>query len=139
MDKEHILTEDEVTKNNVAHILAILPSDEEYTQTTTCSHAIMPYDGHSMDIDTELYDTHIKTIESFRAERKNVFVFCNNGYQRSIPFLCYYLTKHHADEVPTIERAIDIILPQIDKANYATKRGKLITQVETLFKHNSII
>ena len=101
MDKEHILTEDEVTKNNVAHILAILPSDEEYTQTTTCSHAIMPYDGHSMDIDTELYDTHIKTIESFRAERKNVGSSAALSRAATARCMCQRTTCRHADRAST--------------------------------------
>jgi len=138
MDKDHILTEEEAITNNIAHIIAILPDESEYKQTISCSRDIMLYTGHSMDINTDQYDEYIHKMESYRKERKNVFIFCNNGYQRSIPFLCYYLTKHHHDEVPNVERAIDIILPQVDKANYATMRGKLITQVETLFAHNHI-
>lgn len=37
-----------------------------------------------------------------------------------------FFWHHHADEVPNVEKAIDIILPQVDKAHYATLRDKYI-------------
>lgn len=129
--------EDILKENKVKYILAILPDESEYTKhvKVEIDHHIMVYKGHTMSLDTDLFDEQIAVIEDYRKHRGNVFVFCNNGYQRSIPFLCYYLTKHHADEVPDIERAIDIILPQVDKANYASLRDEYVSKMKVLFNH----
>jgi hypothetical protein len=56
----------------------------------------------------KMIDTIAKTTGT-----RNVLVFCNNGYQRSIPFLVYYLTNYHSDEVPSIEKAVELILSQL--------------------------
>lgn len=121
-------------ENNVQYILAILPSADEYQKhvLSDVDHDVMVYEGHDLSIDCELFDEHIRKIEEYRKERGNVFVFCNNGYQRSIPFLCYYLTKFHGDEVPDVTRAIDLVLPQLDKANYAALRDDYIKRVQEI-------
>ena len=137
IDKEFPLTQEIIDENNVGYILAMLPEKkiyyEKFADVKEVNHHIMEYEGHDMNIDVELFDEQCNIIEEYRKERKNIFVFCNSGYQRSIPFLCHYLTKHHADEVPTIEKAIDIILPQVDKKNYATMRDEYIVNMNKLF------
>lgn len=140
IDKLFPLSDEIIKENNVGHIFAILPDEKEYDEhVKICvDHTVMEYHGHEMTMDVKLYDKCIVMMEALRKERINVFVFCNNGYQRSLPFLCYYLTKHHSDEVPSIEKAIDIILPQVDKENYAKERGKIIKSIEILFKVNGI-
>jgi hypothetical protein len=133
---------DIIEENNVKYILAILPDKETYSENVKVDldHDIMIYKDHSLNsFDTEQFDKHIKKIEELRKERNNTFVFCNNGYQRSIPFLCYYLVKYRSDEVPTIDRAIDIILPQIDKGLYATKRNEYIEKIKMLFYSKHIM
>jgi len=139
IDKTFQLTDEIIKENNIAHIYAILPNENEYKQNVNCPYSILFYEGHSTYLDTKLFDKKIEEIEKYRKERKNIFVYCNNGYQRSLPFICYYLTKHHQDEVPNVEKAIDIILPQVDKENYAKLRGKLIEQIENIFKENKIL
>ena len=62
-------------------------------------------------------------------------MYCNSGYQRSIPFLCYYLLKYHSNEAPNIEKAIELILPQIDRANYAQTKEKYIESMTTLLQN----
>ena len=78
---------------------------------------------HEPTIDDNLlrqYDEQGEIIDNFaKGDRKNIFIFCNSGYQRSIPFICYYLIKYHPDEVPNLDKALDIILPQISKETYA--------------------
>ena len=136
IDKEFKLTQEIIDENNIGYILAILPDKQTYYDKIDIDveHNILEYEGHTIEnIDTEVYDSECKKIEKYRKERKNIFVFCNSGYQRSIPFLIHYLTKHHGNEVPTIEKAMDIILPQVDKENYATIRNKYITNMELLF------
>ena len=139
IDKTFQLTDEIVKENNIAHIYAILPNENEYKQNVDCPCSILLYEGHSTYLDTKLFDEKIEELEKYRKERKNIFVYCNNGYQRSLPFICYYLTKHHQDEVPNVEKAIDIILPQVDKENYAKLRGKLIEQIERIFEENKIL
>ena len=125
---------DIINENKIEYMIAILPKGDKVD--TELPYHIMEYSGHDMELNITEFDEQCKKIEEYRADRKNIFVFCNNGYQRSIPFLCYYLTIHHANEVPTIERAIDIILPQADKDNYATLRDKYIESMNLLFSEN---
>jgi hypothetical protein len=121
-------------ENNIKYIIAILPGDAEHTwlKELKIDYHISTYEGHDTNIDYQEFDTQCKKIEEFREKRENVFVLCNNGYQRSIPFLTYYLYKHHKEEVPTIERAIDIILPQVDKDNYRLQRDNYIQSMKEL-------
>lgn len=123
-----------IEENNIKCIVGILPSDSNFELDDVGDIELVriPYSDHTMDVDYELFERACNKIEELRKDRHNVLVFCNNGYQRSIPFLCYYLTKHHADEVPEVARAIDIILPQVDKANYGSLRDVYVEQVQAL-------
>jgi hypothetical protein len=98
----------------------------------------MSYEGHTMDINPKQFDEQCNIIEEYRKTRDNVFIFCNNGYQRSIPFLTYYLCHHHADEIHSIEVAVDTILAQVDKKNYAKIRDTYVQSMHDLFKHHSL-
>jgi hypothetical protein len=126
-------------ENRVALVVAIVPDEAAYkaalpAQDTDCETEIMAYgDTHDTRLDLARYDAVCQRIEALRARRQNVLVFCNSGYQRSMPFLCRYMVAHHADEVPTVERALDIILPQVSKQEYAARRDAHIQNVEALF------
>lgn len=135
IDKEFQLTQEIINENNIGYIVALLPDEQVYKDKVTIDipHNILLYNSHTPFLDIEIFNQEIKKIEQFRKERKNIFVFCNNGYQRSIPFLIYYLIKFHYDEVPTIEKALDIILPQVDKENYSKIRQKYIDNMSSLF------
>ncbi len=135
-DKDSKLNSNNLADDKITHIVAIIPNEEIYNEKfkKPISHTIMKYEGHNVNINFNLYDIECEQIEKHRKDRNNVLVFCNNGYQRSLPFLVYYLTKYHSDEVPTVERAIDIILPQVDKKNYSTDRNKIIESVENLLR-----
>jgi hypothetical protein len=127
-----------VEENNVKHIVAILPEADLYeacVKAPRVSHSVIEYEGHDTALHVDAFEEQCTLIEAHRRERGNVFVFCNNGYQRSIPFLCYYLTRFHAEEVPTVEQAIEIILPQVDKANFAALRAPLVASVKALFQN----
>jgi hypothetical protein len=41
--------------------------------------------------------------------RPHALVFCNAGFQRSVPFLVRYLTRFHAEEAPTVGAALDLV------------------------------
>lgn len=135
IDKEFPLTEEIMEENDVKYVIAILPEDAPAPTVPGGAEVhVMRYSGHTMHLDVPEFDAQCARIEEFRARRENVFVYCNTGYQRSIPFLCHYLVAHHADEVPTVERAIDIILPQVDKDQYMASRDDYIRQVSDLFQ-----
>lgn len=124
-----------VKDNNIGYVLAILPDEKEYpSDLAFVPHEVMAYEGHTPTLNVADFDKQCALIEEHRKNRVNVFVFCNNGYQRTIPFLTYYLTRFHGDEVPTIERAMDLILPQVDKANYASIRDGYVRDITELFK-----
>jgi hypothetical protein len=137
VDKEFIKKDDiaDILKeNNVKYVIGIVPTDvdEICMMAPGVEYYRMTYNGHNMDIDRAQFDEQCKKIEEYRQRRENVFLFCNNGYQRSIPFLTYYLCHHHADEIPTIEMAIDTILPQVDKENYSKLRNEYIDKMREL-------
>lgn len=130
-----------VQENNVKYIISILPDEKIYYDKIKLpiEHCIMKYEGHDMQCNIELFDEQCAQIEKYRNERSNIFVFCNNGYQRSIPFLCYYLYKFHNSEVSNIETAVDMILSQVDKANFHTIRDAYVKSVKALFKAAHIL
>jgi hypothetical protein len=143
IDKEYLKLDNfkKILKdNNIKCIIALLPFDESSAAQLTfpgVDKIVMNYHDHTPFLDYAQFDSAIEAIEKHRKNRENVFVFCNNGYQRSLPFLSYYLVHHHAEEIPNIERAIDIILPQVDKANYIENRAKYIDDLEKLFTSKS--
>jgi hypothetical protein len=131
-DKQTPLTQDLIDSEGICHIVAILPEQSDYDALAkdvkeVPSTVLAYYDVHEPIINKYEFDNVCNIINGLAKERinsvkRNVLVFCNNGCQRSIPFLTYYLTKFHPDEVPTIESAVDKILPQIDREGYAEKR-----------------
>lgn len=144
VDKEFIKKMDfkEVCEENkVEYIVSILPNEEVFKEAVTfdIDHSLMLYSGHDTHLDIDRFDEECAAIERHRSHRNNIIIFCNNGYQRSLPLIVYYLTKFHGDEIPSIERAIDIILPQVDKDNYATNRDNTIESVTLLFQKNGVI
>ena len=125
-------------RNNVVRAFAILPDEKEEagggcgTISLPVPHEVLRYRGHEPTLDTEMFDKAIEAIEEHRRLRENVVVLCNSGYQRSLPFLCYYLVRHHTEEVPDVGRAIDIILPQVYKTGYASLRDRYVTDITGL-------
>lgn len=136
-DKQFPLTTDNLQENKIGHIVAILPSKEEFSKLTNDAPnvTVIEYgDKHEPTIDRQRFQEIGHFIDDLARNAKNesernVLIFCNNGYQRSIPFLVYYLTKFHPDECPSISKAIDLILPQVDKLNYLSLREKTIDNV----------
>ncbi len=141
-DKELELTPQTLADENIQHIFAILPSTAEYLklsqQIPDCPYTVLEYgDTHEPSVDFEKYKECGQMIDNLarQTDRKNVLVFCNNGYQRSLPLLAYYLTQFHKDEIPTIEKAVSVILAQVDKANY-DKLTEMTESISRLLNHN---
>lgn len=146
--------------NKISYVLAILPNIDEWNTITAQKYNgfqqcdfdikhymaenhidsnVMKYEDHSDFLDIKTFDQQIELIEDYRKKRQNVLIFCNNGYQRSIPFLVYYLTKHHKDEIPTIEKALEIILFQCDKLNYGVIKNHYVESITKLFIANNLL
>lgn len=120
------ITPDLLKQNNITRIIAILPNQHEYDKVINfeVDHKVMVYQGHSQNISESTiqeWKTECEMIDKYnRLENKeNILVFCNNGYQRSVPFLSYYLMHYHSNECPSLQHALNIILPQLDKQNFA--------------------
>ena len=145
-DKLTTFTPDMLVQNKIKHILAILPHKEEFLELNQ-EIADFPYDvleygdSHDMNIDFELYDTYCKKIDEIAKNGdtiRNVLVFCNNGYQRSMTFLVYYLINYHNDEFKTIEFAIGMILSILDRENYTKIKDGMIENITKLINTRMI-
>jgi hypothetical protein len=138
-DKLTTLTPELISENKVKHIIAILPFKSDFDvlnkDIPDVTYDVMEYgDKHEIGYDKELYDKYSKKIDEVAKTTgtRNVLVFCNNGYQRSVPFLVYYLTNYHKDEVPTIDKAVELILSQLDRDNYSTLKDETISNMKKI-------
>lgn len=139
-DKTMKLTQDIIEQEKVGHILAILPDKEKFLELNNdipnVSYDVLEYfDKHEPVLDTELFSkvASIIDIKAKEQNNRNVLVFCNSGYQRSVPFLVYYLTKYHSDEVPSVEKAVELILSQLDKKAFLESKNEIIHNIKSLF------
>ncbi len=105
--------------NGIREIVAILPEEEDFLalepEIRDIPYAVLPYHNtHEPYLPKEEYDRICKKIDDIakgpREQPRNILVFCNNGYQRSLPFLVYYMTRFHADECSSIGEALRLIL-----------------------------
>jgi hypothetical protein len=48
------------------------------------------------------------------------------------------LTKYHSDEVPTIEKAVEIILSQVDKEHFMEVKDAMVENVTKLLGWNNV-
>lgn len=124
-DKQLKLTKEILDEENICHIVCILPKTSDFLllneNIKDFPYTVLEYgNDHTTEIDKESFEICGSFIDKKAREggRRNILIFCNNGYQRSIPFLVYYLITFHKDEIPTIEKALSIILLQLDKENY---------------------
>lgn len=139
IDKTTDITPELIKNNNIGYIIAILPEEKIYQENVKNidipHHTIEYGNSHEINITDNIkkqYEEQGKIIDKLsKGDRKNVFIFCNNGYQRSLPFICYYLIKYHPDEVPNLDKALDIILPQIDKTLY-NEKDKYLRNIQKL-------
>ena len=143
-DKTSAPSEEALVDNNIQHIICILPGPLSIPAFVhTRPYTLIEYgDTHEPTIDSATllkYSECGNKIDAMASAavqpRGNVLLFCNSGYQRSIPFLCYYLTRFHANEAPSIDRALDMILPHIiDKHEYTVEtKQKYLGAISELF------
>ena len=103
-DKLLELSPELIKKEKIKHVIAILPENTDHP--IPIEHSILRYSGHNPEINFKQFETYCNIIED-QPKETNVLIFCNNGYQRSIPFLVYYLINFHKEEFPTLEKAVE--------------------------------
>lgn len=139
-DKQISLTPELLDEEKIGHIVAILPNAHQFTTLNTlipnCPYTVLEYgEKHEPIIDKQQFDrcgNHIDDMAKQRESHRNVLLFCNNGYQRSIPFVVHYLTTHHADEFPSVEKALTNILPQVDRENAMALLPDMVARISGL-------
>lgn len=119
-DKYILLNNQLLKEKNISHIVCLLPTQEiadELTKDVKRDFHItlLDYgDVHEPGLDKRTKET-CDMIEEVTKE-KNVLIFCNNGYQRTMPFLFYYLTKYKGE---SFEKAAHNILGSLDSRNWS--------------------
>jgi hypothetical protein len=125
-DKYQTINEELIHNNKIGYLIGILPRKENLNKYVNSNmhlktSVIEYFDDHNDNISIEMlkkYDEESQTIEQIRKqEYRNIIIFCNNGYQRSIPFLCYYLMKHHKDEYNSLLKTLNLILGKVQNSN----------------------
>lgn len=119
-DKTVVLDDKHLEYEKVKHIFCILPKASDAPEFVGLRpHTVLEYgDDHNPAIGPDLIQKYKECgdlIDRLAKEtpRGNVLIFCNSGYQRSIPFICYYLTTFHKDEVPDFDAALQRVLPSV--------------------------
>lgn len=139
-DKLTPLTEENLSRSNIVEIIAFLPSEQEYEpRFKDVPLTVFAYgEHHTPLLPLEQYDVISKRIDEIakrpRDQRRNVLLFCNNGYQRSLPFLVYYLTNYHQDEFPTIEKAVAYLHQAIRNQSSFEEKKQILAQIQQLFQ-----
>lgn len=135
-DKLTPLVIDQLRLENITKIVAILPEEQDF-QDLHVDIGDIPvkvlayHHNHTPDLPREEYDEVAKEIDVLAktaGKKQNVLLFCNNGYQRSLPFLVYYMTNFHKDEFPTIEKAARYLLSIL-----RIKDDQIIESIKQLF------
>nr|WRJ69889.1 cys-based protein tyrosine phosphatase [Oceanusvirus sp.] len=67
---------------------------------------VLHYRGHQPSLDFPSFDRAIDRIEEREAAGENVLVFCNSGYQRTIPFLCRYMMRRDPKLYDDVEKTL---------------------------------
>lgn len=119
-DKTVKMEEDHLETDKIKHIFCILPKASDAPEFVALRpHTVLEYgDDHNPAIGPDLIQKYKECGDLIdelakATPRGNVLIFCNSGYQRSIPFICYYLTTFHKDEVPDFDAALGRILPNL--------------------------
>jgi transcription elongation factor Elf1 len=125
-DKYEKITSETITNNKIGRIIAILPNKSDYSKYIDVNlvdyNVIEYHDKHTIEFNPQIlkcYNQMCDRIEYQRGQQnRNTLIFCNNGYQRSLPFICYYLMRHHPEEFKTIESVITTIVRQLPQYKF---------------------
>jgi hypothetical protein len=140
-DKLTPLDQETLRQLKIAEIVAILPEEEDFAALNadigTLPVTVLAYhNNHTPVLLTQQYDGIAKRIDEIakrpRDQPRNVLVFCNNGYQRSLPFLVYYMITYHKDEFPTVDKAMGCLFSALKSTATYEEKLRLIQTVKQL-------
>jgi hypothetical protein len=99
-------------------VIAIVPSQEAAATPCPEDTLVLPYDDHTPTIDFAQYDAAAAAINDHLRKPLHVagpvYVYCNSGYQRTVPFLTHYLTRwSFGNEKYTLEEALKNVLKKL--------------------------
>ncbi len=128
---------------NIAEIVAILPEEEDFKNLNADIgdipvNILAYHHNHTPILPTQQYDEVAKQIDEMakrpRGQARNILIFCNNGYQRSLPFLVYYMTKYHTEEFPTIEKAVASLFSALRSSATFEQKVAVQKRIQQLFE-----
>jgi len=143
-DKYQDINKELIENNKIGYIISILPTKEdykEYIEPELVKHSTIEYfDNHEETIDAKLlqiYQEQCDQIEIVRKEEyRNIIIFCNNGFQRSIPFICYYLLKYHPNEYSSLVTVLNLVLSKVQNTStpaYIEEYTQLLSKLCNIF------
>ena len=141
------MTYEKLKEINIAEIIAILPEEKDFLSLNAdiqdIPYTVLAYNHtHEPILQKEQYMQIAKKIDEYakrpRSEARNILVFCNNGFQRSLPFLVYYMTTLHPDEFPTIDKAMGFLLTIIANKTTFEEKVQMIKNVKELFTNQVV-
>ena len=161
-DKYQKIDQELIDRNGIGYIITILPYESDYltyipdklttdnpklswedkdTDNSLPHYTIEYLDTHEDTIDQKLltiYQDQSNKIEEVRKQKnRNIIIFCNNGYQRSVPFICYYLLKYHPEEYSSLINVLQLVLGKVQdkpEPEYMDEYLKLLPKLCELFK-----
>ena len=142
-DKLTPLDQETMRQLKIAEIVAILPEEEDFAALNAdigdIPVTVLAYHhNHTPVLDVQQYDSVAKRIDEIakrpRDLPRNVLVFCNNGYQRSLPFLVYIMMTYHKDEFPTVDKAMGVLFSALQSTATNEEKLALVSSVKQLFE-----
>jgi protein-tyrosine phosphatase len=147
-DKLTPITVERLQLSQIVEIIAFLPEKEDFellhADVGDIPVTVVPYHhNHIPFLPREQYDEISKKIDSIakgpRDKGRNILIFCNNGYQRSLPFLAYYMINYHNDEFPNVEKAVGYIINTIARQTTYNEKMQIIKSINMLFASEPVL
>lgn len=143
-DKTLALTPAIINEADVGAIVAIMPTINDFSKAAPELVAagvplcVLTYDRTKSSLDLCQFEEAAVRIETIlnTSQQKTLMIVCNTGFQRSIPFLAWYLIYYCKMHEMTVEKVIDMTMPQYDMDGYKIEemRKIIIDNVTQLLK-----
>lgn len=139
-DKSYINDlKDGININNIKYLICILPNktsisiNREIVDEMNGNIDYLYYgNNHSSIISNKTLYQFNKCYDKLQKNKQNTLILCNAGYQRSIPFICYYLLNRYSDEIPCLEKAVELCLTKINKQNVNIMKDLTVSTLRKL-------
>ena len=95
---------------NIVYVLVLLPTGEVQKMKVDSERKVLAYEGYHAKFSVTEFDEELEKIKAFEKENRSVLIFCSTGYQRLLPFLCYYVLKRGNNVYSSVKDAVSNIL-----------------------------